>query len=326
MNFGSSPRSSMREDPLPLLVEALRSGDAATRVQAARDLGRLGPLAHEALEALRAATQDPEGRVREAAAQAIGGMGVIALPHLAELLRHPDKYVRRQAVWALGRLGAQARPLLPELCAALQDSDPRTASGAAQALGNMGAAAAEAVPALAQTMCGTNIVLCRLAAKALSQIGRPALPTLVHHLYHHDPFVRGEAALAIGWMGSAARAAVPHLLAVLREGLEAEYGRGDPGKFETRQTPVRRSGEPDAEAPTPPRVPAASPAAEQEHTPQQNSLIYAVLSLGRLGQAAETAVPLLQRALREGFPALQQAARQALQHILAATSEADDEA
>ena len=77
----------------------------------------------------------------------------------------------------------------------------RTASGAAQALGNMGADGAEAVPQLAEAMRGTNIVLCRLAAKALSQIGPPALATLIAHLQHADPFVRGESALAIGWMG-----------------------------------------------------------------------------------------------------------------------------
>jgi HEAT repeat protein len=100
-----------------------------------------------------------------------------------------------------------ARPVLGELCKALKDADPRTASGAAQALGNMGADGAEAVLPLAEAMRGTNIVLCRLAAKALSQIGRPALPTLITHLRHHDPFVRGEAALAVGWIGPAAAAA-----------------------------------------------------------------------------------------------------------------------
>src|SRR5207237_5448832 len=128
----------------------------------------------------------------------------------------PAKSAPRNAVWGLAKLGPLAKAVLPDLCHALQDPDPRTASGAAQALGSMGAEGAEAVPALAEAMRGTNIVLCRLAAKALSQIGRPALPTLITHLRHHDPFVRGEAAVALGWMGPAAAPAVPHLVEVLR--------------------------------------------------------------------------------------------------------------
>src|SRR6185312_1843694 len=112
---------------------------------------------------------------------------------------HSDKYVRRQAVWALGRLGPLARPVLTDLCRSLKDADPRTASGAAQALGCLGTDGAAAVPPLAEAMRGTNIVLCRMAAKALSQIGPPALATLVAHLQHADPFVRGGSALALGW-------------------------------------------------------------------------------------------------------------------------------
>src|SRR5207248_4559199 len=120
-----------------------------------------------------------------------------------------------------------ARPVLGELCRALKDPDPRTASGAAQALGNMGSDAAAAVPQLAEAMRGTNIVLCRLAAKALSQIGHPALATLIAHLQHTDPFVRGESALAIGWMGPIARSAVPFLAQVLR-GSRASLTRPPP--------------------------------------------------------------------------------------------------
>src|SRR5262249_52980394 len=103
-----------------------------------------------------------------------------------------------------------------DLCGALKDSDPRTASGAAQALGAMGADASDAVPALAEAMRGTNIVLCRLASKALSQIGPPALATLIAHLQHAHPFIRGEWALALGWMGATARSAVPFLARVVR--------------------------------------------------------------------------------------------------------------
>ena len=204
------------DDPLPALVRALRSQSQADRVRAAKDLGRLGWLAREALPALVGALHDDDAKVRESAAQAVGLMGPEALPTLVGMLAHDDKYVRRHAVWALGKLGPLARPALSDLCQSLKDADPRTASGAAQSLGGLGADGAEAVPALAEAMRGTNIVLCRLASKALSQIGPPALATLIAHLQHADPFVRGESALAIGWMGVAARSAVPFLARVIR--------------------------------------------------------------------------------------------------------------
>jgi HEAT repeat protein len=312
----SSPRLPVSDDPLPALVEALHSPEVALRLRAARDLARLGPLASEALEELVQATRDVDGRVREAAAAAIGGMGTLALRELALLLRHEDKYVRRQAVWALGRLGRGAKAALGALCAALQDSDPRTASGAAQALGNMGEAGAEAVPALTEAMCGTNIVLCRLAAKALSQIGPPALSTLISHLYHHDPFVRGEAALALGWMGLTAQAAVPHLTRILREANADTHpptARNEQMPSDPQRTPLQ-AGEVDAEAVTPPQI-SAEPT-EESLSPEQSCLVHAALSLGRLGKAARTALPILQALAQRGFPALRRAAQQAVQHIL----------
>ncbi|MCS7021078.1 MAG: HEAT repeat domain-containing protein [Gemmataceae bacterium] len=312
----SSPRLPVSDDPLPELVAALQSGDAAQRLRAARDLGRLGPLASEALSDLMRATQDSDSRVREAAAAAIGGMGSVALPELTTLLRHADKYVRRQAVWALGRLGRAAQPALPALCTALKDSDPRTASGAAQALGNLGDAGTAAIPALTEAMCGTNIVLCRLAAKALSQIGLPALSTLIAHLYHHDPFVRGEAALAVGWLGPTAQAAVPHLARLLRE---AEWGNAAEANhpvlpLEQRRTPLRASDS-DADSATPPQLTCES--GEEALPPEYSSLVHAALSLGRLGRSARTALPVLHTAAERGFPALRRAARQAIEHILA---------
>lgn len=317
----SSPGLPVSDDPLPALVAALRAGEATLRLRAVRDLGRLGPLAQEALGELMAATQDVDGRVREAAAAAIGGMGTVALGELTSLLRHEDKYVRRQAVWALGRLGVAALPAVGALCAALKDSDPRTATGAAQALGNLGEDGAAAIPALAEAMCGTNIVLCRLAAKALSQIGLPALSTLISHLYHHDPFVRGEAALALGWLGPAAQAAVPHLVRLLRETPYADTSTTSTDGRESedsQRTPLHAGGI-DADSITPPQIGADQ--AEESLTPEQSSLVHAALSLGRLGRAARTAVPVLQAAANHGFPALRRVACQAIQHILADAAE-----
>src|SRR5205823_6959592 len=182
----------------------------------------------------------------------------------------------------------------------LKDSDPRTASGAAQALGNMGADGAEAVPQLAEAMRGTNIVLCRLAAKALSQIGPPALATLIAHLQHSDPFVRGESALALGWMGAAARTAVPFLAQVVR----------GPRVYSDRPAQPKSGDGVISGAATPPIIPAPDPGSSEE-----TCRVYAAQALGRIGPPAARALSDLQDAARTGTPALRAAAEQAVRMI-----------
>jgi HEAT repeat protein len=297
------------DDPLPDLVRSLRAPMAIDRARAARDLGRLGWLAKDAIPALVRASDDADAKVREAAAQAVGQMGPEALPPLKGLLRHEDKYVRRQAVWALGKLGLMAKPALADLCSALRDADPRTASGAAQALGNLGADGADAVPALAEAMRGTNIVLCRLAAKALSQIGYPALSTLIAHVQHTDPFVRGESALALGWMGPAARAAVPVLAKIVRGSDHAGLADTPPPAGGLSPSALFGHKAVHSQTVTPTAPAAAEPAVDE------TCRVYAAQALGKIGPAAAAAVADLKAASRTGPDAVRDAARQALRLV-----------
>lgn len=301
------PTATTADDPLPDLVRALRSSNALDRLRAAKDLGRLGWLAREALPALVRALDDDDAKVRETAAHAIGGMGPEALPTLVLMLGHEDKYVRRNAVWALGKLGPLARPALADLCQSLKDQDPRTASGAAQALGNMGADGADGVPALAEAMRGTNIVLCRLASKALSQIGLPALATLIAHLQHADPFVRGESALAIGWMGSAARSAVPFLAKVMR-GSDAALNLTPVPNHTPTAIPIPT----ESDALTPPQMNGP-----EGTSAEMSCRVYAAQALGRIGPPATAALGELRDAARNAPEPLRQAAQQAIRQIQA---------
>ena len=299
------PGATTADDPLPALVSALRGASPADRARAAKDLGRLGWLARDATAALVGALDDEAAKVREAAAHAIGGMGPESLPTLVSMLGHTDKYVRRHAVWSLGKLGPLARPALDNLCDSLKDADPRTASGAAQALGNMGTDGAEGVVPLAEAMRGTNIVLCRLASKALSQIGPPALATLIAHLQHADPFVRGESALAIGWMGAAARSAVP-FLAGIRRGSDAALTRTPPPAF----TPTAIEVGADSATLTPAQMNAADGVSAE-----MNCRVFAAQALGRIGASATAALVELREAARHAPEPLRQTAQQSVRQI-----------
>jgi HEAT repeat protein len=295
-------------DPVPDLIRTLRSRAATDRIRAAKDLGRLGSLARESLPTLVGLLRDDEAKVREAAAHAVGQMGTGALAALSGMLAHSDKYVRRNAVWAMGRLGTGALPALQGLCRALEDPDPRTASGAAQAIGGMGEAGADAIPSLTAAMRGTNIVLCRLAAKALSQIGTPAISPLIAHLQHSDPFVRGEAALAVGWIGPKARVAVPYLAGLVR-GRESRSMRDTPPPYGTMsRASLAESDDLDN------ATPVAAPVADSS-SPEEACRVYAAQALGRMGPTATSAVPELKIVSRTGSDALRAAATLALRQI-----------
>jgi HEAT repeat protein len=162
----------------------------------------------------------------------------------------------------------------------------------------MGADGADAVPQLAEAMRGTNIVLCRLAAKALSSVGPPALATLISHLQHSDPFVRGESALALGWMGAVARSSVPFLAQVVR-GPKGYTPRPTPptGNISSSNTATPPSNNPDV------------------LTSEENCRIYAAQALGRIGPPAAGALSDLKEVTRHGSDALRLAAQQAIRQI-----------
>ncbi len=266
-----TPADDMATD----FLRGLRNASPAVRIKAARALAKLSTPIPQAFPLLMAAVSDPEQSVREASIQALGSYGPEVLPTLIGFLQHSDKYVRRNAVWAIGKFGPVARSAISALCNSLRDADSRTAAGSAQALGYMGEVAGPAVPALIEAMRGTNVVLCRLASKALSQIGLPALEGLMANLRHSDPFVRAEAALAVGWMGPIAGDAVSEIVQLV------EAYRP---KARSRPAPAMQEGH--SGIVTPPAPPSVAPQSSEE-----TARLNGIQALGRIG--AGSVLPLL---------------------------------
>jgi serine/threonine protein kinase len=96
--------SDPQQDPLAVLIEALKSKDQRDRVQAARELGGIGADAGRAIPVLLEVLRDREVKVRTEAARALERMGPAAQKALSASLRDEDPVVRRIAAEALARI------------------------------------------------------------------------------------------------------------------------------------------------------------------------------------------------------------------------------
>ncbi len=143
---------------VPELVGAL-SGflghrDPAVRAEAARAVGKAGPLAAPVLPLLAEALADSDTRVRANVIAALSAMDTedarllleeIALPRIADDLRSPDPVERSAAASAACHLGA---PALPVLVSALKNADDALRFGIMLSLRRLEAAGHGVVRAL----------------------------------------------------------------------------------------------------------------------------------------------------------------------------------
>jgi HEAT repeat protein len=182
----------------PLLLRALKSGDADLRRAAAEAVPALG-RADEAREALALSLADEDARVRAAAAEALGVLGDdAATPALLGSMGDEDDGVRMAALRALGALGD------PRAAAALRQvarqTDPAAAVFALEALGRLRASddAAADDALFAESLGRSDPELVKAAVRALAARGGAAATAgLVKALEHARWDVRRLAAQAL---------------------------------------------------------------------------------------------------------------------------------
>jgi HEAT repeat protein len=213
------------------LAGALKDKSLATREAAAASLGKLGPDAASALtELLETAKDKSADRLTRAhAAFALGRLGgEVAdktVPALGAFLSETDSppEVRKAAAEALGRLAGNAKNAVPALAAALKDKQLDVRRAAAVALDLMGTDAKPAFATLKQAARDEDKSVRAQVAHALGNLGKemPAevVPVLVDRLQDTVLDVRVAAALALGFIGPEAKAAVPALTGAARDGL-----------------------------------------------------------------------------------------------------------
>lgn len=198
----------IRDDPEVVpLMEAVLSGDAATRAGASAGLIRLGePAVGPLMRLLRYGK--PESR--ELASQALAGIGAPALTPVAGALGHWNWEVRYQAAVCLGDSGLEEA--VPPLLGALRDPNGCVRWGAAGALVKIGSAA---VPLLLEALPEADALHGELIA-LLGRIGDPlALPRLAAEATDRSAPARAEAVEALGAMGDP-RAVLPLCEVLLR--------------------------------------------------------------------------------------------------------------
>ena len=238
------------EAAIPALVAALGDKDGDVRINAAEALGNLGSAA---VPALLKALKDEDKEVVRAAVEVLGdsGDGRAVKPILDILKARKDDDLTAEAIGALGCLkaGEAAEPLIAILADKKSPEDWR--HRAADALGGIGDK--RAVPVLKGTLTEGDDYLKTASAESLAELGdeegvkavlrimkegpsakrckmiwalarvggvRNAkyVPNLIEVLKGDgDEMCRQQAAHALGYIGPAAKAAVPELIAAMKD-------------------------------------------------------------------------------------------------------------
>jgi HEAT repeat protein len=282
--------ADLGEPALPVLLEARKDSDLRAHRRAVMALVRIGA---PAVPGLVAALDRGGPRVETALVR----IGIPALPELEKALASPER--AGPAARVQGAMGERARPAQSALIGLLQDgsASEEARAEAAAALGQMGlektpsAEGSDMVSVLASALAGPRRVRLQ-AARALALFGPPAqtaILSLGRLASDADVQAASAACEALGQLGGPA-AAAPLVTRLLK---------GD-GASKAAALALARLG-PAA------RLAVAPLVAALKSDKEDGRLARAVLE--RLGVSA---VPDLERALKEGDPTLRRAAAEVL--------------
>jgi HEAT repeat protein len=129
-------------DILANIIEALSDSDEVVRGEAALAIKNIGSDAEEAVTQLVELLTDEEefihngkvSEVRNAASEALGKIGLAAVPVLLDALREDRPEIRLIAIRTLARIGSLPSEVIRNLEEALQDPDENVRAAARQAL------------------------------------------------------------------------------------------------------------------------------------------------------------------------------------------------
>lgn len=191
-------------EAVPALIKALDDEDRRVVLKAIWALGRIGPKAEDAVRPL--AKKLDSSKTREAAGNALAGIGPAALPALKKKLGPKNrKGARFFAILTLAKFGKHGVPLLMR---SLRDDTPEIRQCAADALGKIGPDAGEAVPKLKLLLRQEKITESRrriaLALGKMGEAAEPAIDALRDTLAEGSKPVKLACAESLGRLGAIA--------------------------------------------------------------------------------------------------------------------------
>jgi HEAT repeat protein len=308
---------------VPFLAATLSDVEASVRGAAVESLGRIGPGAVEAWEALQTAAAQG-GLDHRLAATAVRMKGAEAVPLLVQMVKSAFEASRVAAVKELGALGGAAAAAVPDLISFLPDAklrpallaaleqigdpvveplvrelgheSPEVRAAAAATLGKLGPRTAAVTPALARVLADENKDAREAALRALLLMGSEGVLEFEKALKNKDRGVRALAIWALGEFGPAAARALPELRALLKREPDA-----------VRKAIVRtiaRMG---------PR--GASELAELLKDAHAGTREWSAQALGDMGEDAVAAIPALKAAMGDEEGAVKAAAAAAVKKL-----------
>ena len=232
---------------------------------------------------------------------------------LAEWIEQTDHYIpelRREAIKAIAALGSGARQALPVLIRATRDENEEVRFWAVEALRRLGPSARPATLALIVVLTDDTRQVQEAARRALEAIGQAAAPALLPALEARDPWLRANAAEALGVIGESKGSIVSGLSHLLSDDslwvrASAAWALGHLGLG------AKRAAKPLGSA----------LAQELQRDPtladptQRVRVVNLVYALGRVGKAANPAIPLVMSVLYDGDDSLRSVAAEALAGI-----------
>lgn len=183
---------------LEILIVGLHDESWRVRHVAAEALKRMPASSELAARLISVLGERGETGARNAAAEALAGLGSVALGPLVDLLAHPDPDQRKFAADILGQLGQ--REAEGPLVRSLSDADLNVRVSAAEALGRIGGA--QAVTAL-ETLLAEPEPLLRLSALEGLTLLQHAAPLPVVKALLEDPRLQRSAYRMLGLLPEA---------------------------------------------------------------------------------------------------------------------------
>jgi HEAT repeat protein/energy-coupling factor transporter ATP-binding protein EcfA2 len=178
------------------------------------------------------ALQDKNNRVRAAAAESLGNLGVTdesVISALVAALQDEKEQVRREAAASLGRLGVTDDSVISALVAALQDEDDSARAlafislgnlGVTDSLGNLGVTNDSVISALVAALQDKDDEVREDAAGSLGLLGVTddlVISALVAALQDEKEWVRQKAVESLGRLGVTDESVISALVAALQD-------------------------------------------------------------------------------------------------------------